>query len=141
MIKAHLLHPIFNHLTIGLFLVLIIAEVRLFFKTQKNKNELLSLLWIIYCPAVLLSISFGLLSKEILFKTDVHEAVNFHENLGLIFLILSGICGYLKLKLIKNKNLTSPLFLTMMTVTFFVLIYLGSTGGELVFSSGIGVKL
>lgn len=141
MFKAHLLHPIFNHLTIGLFLVLMIAEVRLFFKKQKNKNELLSLLWIIYFPAVLLSISFGLLSKEIIFKSDLPEPVNLHENMGLFFLILSIVCGYMKLKLIKNKNLTSLLFIIMMTVTFFVLVYLGSTGGDLVYSFGAGVKL
>lgn len=137
----HLLHPIFNHLTIGLFLVLLLAEIRLFFKHQKNKNELLSILWIIFIPAVLLSISTGILSKEILFKTSVPEPINQHENIALFFLISAAVCGFLKLKLIKNKKLTSLPFLILLLAVFLILVILGFTGGELVYKLGTGVRI
>lgn len=141
MIDFHLIHPIINHLSIGLFAILFFAEIRLYFHADKHKNRLQSYLWILFVPSVFLSVATGLLAKGILFKKEAPDYLNTHENLGLFFLLFSILCGIYKLKLVKNKNLTSISFLAFFTVGILLLVFVGLSGGDLVFSHGIGVSL
>lgn len=141
MIDFHLIHPIINHLSIGFFAILFFAEIRLYFHADKHKNRLQSYLWILLVPSVFLSVATGLLAKGILFKNEIPVYLNTHENAGLFFLLFSILCGIYKLKLVKNKNLTSIPLLALLTVGIFILIYTGLSGGDLVFSHGIGVSL
>lgn len=143
MTDLHLLHPIFIHFTVGVFLVLAITESIGYSKKDEIYFSLSSHLWIVFITCSILSVASGLLAKSILnLDSATFQTLNYHENSGLFFLLFSLLLGFYRLKYFK-KNKTKQItlyFLSGIYLNFLLMILTGFFGGKLVYWFGVGVK-
>jgi len=143
MTELHLLHPIFIHFTVGVFLVLIVTESIGYSKKDEIYFSLSSKLWIIFIAFSVAAVGTGLLAKSNLnLESATFQTLNYHENSGLFFLLFSLLLGFYRLqyyKKTKTKQITLY-FLSGMYLNFLLMILTGFFGGKLVYWFGVGVK-
>ncbi len=143
MTDFHLLHPIFIHFTVGVFLVLTFTESIGYFKQNEIYYSLSSQLWIVFIVCSILSVTTGLLAKSSLnLDSATFQTLNYHENSGLFFLLFSLILGFYRLHNSKKKKSKqiNLILLTGIYLNFLLMILTGFFGGILVYWFSVGVK-
>lgn len=143
MTDFHLLHPIFIHFTVGIYLVLTFTESIGYFRKNEIYFSLSSQLWIAFTLFSILSVATGLIAKSSLnLDSTTFQTLNYHENSGLFFLLFSLVLGFFRLqhsKKTKSKQI-NLILLTGIYLNFLIMILTGFFGGKLVYWFGVGVK-